>query len=303
MRIRTKSIVTAIALLSLVSGAVGCRMNGTGPWYNPQSYSWHNPFNHGDAPARDDAPAHAMTAKPSMGMSPEVSIPPGGYAQHGSAEADFFAGSSQKPMATQYSPAQNESVQVAANPYAVQDPAAVAGMQSSYNPYAMQAQNLTPNANYQQTSARSYENNATTAIPSNNVQGYGQQYNQQFGEQPASPHMHQGMTPSAIPQGGQNNPMPTSTPYSVTPNPYTTMAPSAVPNAFNVPSSSETTQSATNQYPVNHYANAQANYGVAAATPFDVNPQPATPAFPANPVATPTTNNGYMASPSNYQPY
>ena len=75
MRTRNNSLLTALALLSLVVGSVGCKMNG-GPWYKPGSYSMHNPFKSKD----DTAPAYYATPKPSIEAQPNVTPPPGGYA-------------------------------------------------------------------------------------------------------------------------------------------------------------------------------------------------------------------------------
>ena len=90
MRTRTKSIVAAFVLLSLVSGAIGCRSNG-GPWYNPKSYTWHNPLKSSEAPPYGVEGAAQANTRPSMGAQPNVNTPPGGYTNKED-EARFLAG-------------------------------------------------------------------------------------------------------------------------------------------------------------------------------------------------------------------
>ena len=78
MRVQFSSVVAIFIALLFVSGTVGCRSNG-GDWYNPNTYSWTNPF------ARDgqDSPRPSNTfanTKPSLDAHPtNISIPPGGY--------------------------------------------------------------------------------------------------------------------------------------------------------------------------------------------------------------------------------
>ena len=72
MRTPNNSPLTALVLLTIVIGVVGCKMNG-GPWYKPGSYSMHNPFK-----SQDDS-HHVTTTKPSIGAQPNVTPPPGGY--------------------------------------------------------------------------------------------------------------------------------------------------------------------------------------------------------------------------------
>ena len=79
MRTRNNSLLTALILLSLVVGAIGCKSNG-GPWYKPGSYAMHNPFKAKDEPLSSPYPDRTATTKPSMGAQPNVATPPGGYA-------------------------------------------------------------------------------------------------------------------------------------------------------------------------------------------------------------------------------
>ena len=146
MRTRTNSIVAAFVLLSLVSGAIGCRSNG-GPWYNPKSYAWHNPFKASEAPAFDAEGTAQANQKPSIGAQPNVNTPPGGYTNH-QEEARFLAGNGKKDtvMVPQYgvTPGTTDNSRIASttgtpapqsaypetpyNPYAAMDNTTTAGM-------------------------------------------------------------------------------------------------------------------------------------------------------------------------------
>jgi len=98
MRTRNHSFVTALVLLSLFSGAIGCQSNG-GAWYKPNSYSWHNPFKTGKetiSPYSDRTAA----AKPSAVAQPNVTAPPGGYSDK-SRDADLQAGKTEKQVQAQ----------------------------------------------------------------------------------------------------------------------------------------------------------------------------------------------------------
>ena len=83
MRIQHRYIFTVITVLLLISGSSGCRSNG-GAWYNPNTYSFSNPFNK-DAFAKDNLaplfnPSGSMAnKKPSLNASPNIDTPPGGY--------------------------------------------------------------------------------------------------------------------------------------------------------------------------------------------------------------------------------
>ena len=105
MRTRSNLIVTALVLLSLVSGAIGCKHTG-GPWYKTSSYSSHNPFK-----SKDDTlePYSRDYAKPSIGTNPNVTPPPGGYGDK-NAEARFNASRPEKQLTTQYGMGQDNRV-------------------------------------------------------------------------------------------------------------------------------------------------------------------------------------------------
>ena len=103
MQTRNNSIVAALVLLSLVSGAIGCKSNG-GAWYKPNSYSLHNPFKKEERnPFKKEEPIapYQATAKPSIGAQPNVTPPPGGYGNKAQ-EAEFTAGKMEKQVQPQY---------------------------------------------------------------------------------------------------------------------------------------------------------------------------------------------------------
>lgn len=261
MRTRTKSIVAALALLSLVSGAIGCKSNG-GPWYNPKSYAFHNPFKEGSEapPYRGEATAQA-NAKPSLDAQPHINTPPGGYAK--ADEAEFFAGS-QKAVQTQYGQG-TEMNRVASTTYPA--PEATPGAYSvpeSYNPYS------TPDpamANYQQTRyQQAYEQPANNPMP---------------GSHPAP------MT--TVPAPAESMPVygnPASNPAAA---PYGTTTPAASPYPIQP-------QPAQGQPVASPYANAPATYGVPAATPYNVDPAAAGAygnGYTANPSSYQPTTGGF----------
>ena len=79
MRMTPSSVVTVFVALLFVSGTVGCRSNG-GPWYNPKSYAFTNPFTKDkDNPAPPFSAGHTAQGKPSLGAKPNVDVPDGGY--------------------------------------------------------------------------------------------------------------------------------------------------------------------------------------------------------------------------------
>ena len=91
MRVHVSSIATAFVALLFVSGTVGCRSTG-GPWYNPKSYTFTNPFADSKNPfaGSKNSPSKNNTAppfstgaqansKPSADSQPNISVPPGGY--------------------------------------------------------------------------------------------------------------------------------------------------------------------------------------------------------------------------------
>ncbi len=158
MRTRIQTIVTAFVLLSLVSGAIGCRSNG-GPWYHPKTYSFHNPFGAKEAPLFGADESAQANARPSMGEQPNVNTPPGGYTNK-EEEARFNAGNKEKALLTQYDAASLRS-----------DTSRVASANTSvpqsfypdntinnpgYTPYGTYGGNdILPNAGYQHTTLHS----------------------------------------------------------------------------------------------------------------------------------------------------
>ncbi|GHT30628.1 hypothetical protein FACS1894214_0850 [Planctomycetales bacterium] len=274
MHIQFKLVLAFLAAVTLIFGATGCRSNGTGAWYSPKSYSLYNPFKKAEAdPYSSDRTSQAGTnSKPSLDAQPNVSVPPGGYANPGK-DSDFFANGNQKgqkAVQTQYGHGPgSEPVMTATNPYSVPETAStgystpVAGTEP-YNPYAAATyganEPVTP-SNFQQTRYYEPQNNAAPA-----AQPVMQQYPQTnsvlpnaadasavYGNQaPAS------AIPSNMPAG--QPPIPYSPAYPAAPAPY---------------------------------SNAPATYGIPAATPAETAPQGigAAPA-PA----------GYTANPSSYQP-
>lgn len=265
MRTQTQSIVAAIVLLSLVSGAVGCRSNGTGPWYHPKTYSWHNPFKESEAPAFKGEGAEQANKKPSMEATPNVSTPPGGYANPGK-ESGFLAGSQQKAVQTQYGHGAGSETNHAAqaSPYSVPEamtvasvPAPAVSSPEPYNPYAAAVDTnsvaATPGA-YQQT--RYYEQQQPVANPMT-----------------ASPAPMAPMADNAPvygnPYGAPSNPAPMNQSAQPAQSPYAPM-PTASP-----------------------YGNTQTTYGVPASTPYNVD-QPLPGGYTANPSSyQPTTTGGF----------
>ena len=80
MRVNFSFVVTIFVALLFVSGTTGCRSTG-GPWYNPTSYAFVNPFDK-DSPSKSNvAPPFDSLAneKPSLASQPNIGPPPGGY--------------------------------------------------------------------------------------------------------------------------------------------------------------------------------------------------------------------------------
>jgi len=89
MRTNISFIVTVFVTLLFVSSTVGCRMND-GPWYNPKSYAFSNPFakrievgRDNLAPPFNSTDALAGNNKPSADSRPNIEPPPGGYSSDG----------------------------------------------------------------------------------------------------------------------------------------------------------------------------------------------------------------------------
>ena len=110
MKIQTR-ITAALALLIAFGGAgIGCKSNGTGPWYKPSNYSFYNPFIPFE-PDPGQAPPAAMASenqRPSTLATPDIKSMPGGYAHQyaDSTPAGGAASVAQSPVAqgTGYNP-------------------------------------------------------------------------------------------------------------------------------------------------------------------------------------------------------
>ena len=83
MQVNFSLIAALSAALLLLPGTTGCRSNG-GPWYNPSTYAFSNPFASNPF-AKDGSLAPPFSAdalaesKPSLGSNPNIGLPPGGY--------------------------------------------------------------------------------------------------------------------------------------------------------------------------------------------------------------------------------
>jgi hypothetical protein len=80
MRVHVSPFFIIVVALLFVSGTVGCRNTGGGPWYNPSTYSFSNPFNReGQNPsAASNTP---QKVKPTLGETPNINTPPGGFTE------------------------------------------------------------------------------------------------------------------------------------------------------------------------------------------------------------------------------
>jgi hypothetical protein len=203
---RTTTIVTVLAVLSLVSGAVGCRSNGSGPWYQPNSYTWGNPFKTAE---NSTAPRHdyqqADNTKPSLGAQPSVTAPPSGYTSKESEDARFHPNTTQNTYGIS---ANQESSMVASaqspapsygSGYSAADSASYRPSYGSGDLTQNTAQNNTPNYQYQGSAAQPsvyppasnyQETSATTypTTPSYSNQPYGNNaVTQTAAQTPAAP--------------------------------------------------------------------------------------------------------------------
>ncbi len=277
MRTRSNSIVTALVLLSLVSGAIGCKSNG-GAWYKPNSYTWYNPFSSKDDPIPPYSGEHAATAKPSIGAQPNVAAPPGGYGDKAK-EAEFYAAKPEKQVQPQYGNTITGGSAPTSTPAADQNRVAMAdaplynGAPANYstpNPYSV------PDAYYQPNSGVTPASYQPTSIQQPNA-GY-QQPNAGY-QQPAAGYQQ----PAAYqqPTGYQPNGM--------SPNPAD-YAPSATPSPY----SPNTSVPATNYSPFAAQPEAQQGFGA----PVSTTTAPAANAYGAGYTAAPSYGSGYPATPS-----
>jgi hypothetical protein len=298
MRIRRKSFFVTLVCFSLVFGVVGCRSNG-GAWYNPKSYTWHNPFKSNEAPSFDaDGAAHA-TIKPSLGAHPSVTPPPGGYTSKED-EARFFAGNGKKEsnsiVIPQYGagtlPADGNRLASANVPTTLTTSGYIPTDQShsaygsANNSLATSGPQATP-THYQPTNY--HPDQPTTAIPSN-----------QPGVYPGS-----GYQGAGLPETGVAAPPVYQPSYNTTPTTPNSVTSYAVPNPqavnyspFGVQENTtvttptggygaqpQPTPTVPNYSPQQPFPPLTNNYGAPTAVPYN-----------ANPAA------GFTANPSNYQP-
>ncbi|MDR1270988.1 MAG: hypothetical protein LBK82_15845 [Planctomycetaceae bacterium] len=294
MHIRKNSIVATLVCFSFIFGVIGCRSNG-GAWYNPKSYTWHNPFQSNEAPSFDAEGTAHVTPKPSLGSQPNVTPPPGGYTSKDD-EARFFAGKSKENgsvLVPQYGatlPSDGNRVASANVPPAQTTPSYVPA--DSYNSYGTANNYGAANNNYGVANngiAAGYQTNPTqTTYQHTNM------YHQY--EQPATnvPSNQPGVYPGT---GFQENG--TVTPPVYQPS-YTTPASAPITAAPN------NSQFAANYAPFVAPENT-ATYGTQPATPtYNNMTQPVPPPNNGYGVPTATPNNidpaaGFTANPSSYQ--
>ena len=183
MRVHFSPIVTVFAALLLVSGTVGCRSNG-GPWYNPTTYSFSNPF----GKDRQTSPHSSSMAKtkPSLDAHPNISIPHGGYtdsASHAGSPGSSGGTMSSSPpehLAQYNNPTMQQNSPNPHGSYTVADPSQYspytyteshAGQGSSTSPY--------PNlANQGQQSPYPYRQESVQQAQNYPAMPYGEQYTQ-----------------------------------------------------------------------------------------------------------------------------
>lgn len=68
-----KSIVGTLILLSLFSGLIGCKSNGTGNWYSYKNYSFYNPLKAKDVAEKQAEEVTAIAAtNPAEQATPEA---------------------------------------------------------------------------------------------------------------------------------------------------------------------------------------------------------------------------------------
>lgn len=282
MRIQAKTIVTAFVLLSLVSGAIGCRYNGAGAKYNPGSYSFYNPFKGSEAPPYRQEETAGTTQKPHLEGAPNIQEAPGGYANPGT----------QKYVSTQYD-------------HLNQDPAAEHNRIASVPVYSdMSAPGNTSVYSHPETTYAPYQA-SDTYQPARYQLPY-DQGGQPTGVQQTAPPMwsdpgnpaanpmpmNQGTVPAGYqaPTGYQAPPASDAFPVYGNPMQQPVSQPIYQPQpAYEAPTGSVPTQSYGAQPSL--YENSQAIYGVPAATPATVDAMPNT-----------VQPSPYTVNPSTYQP-
>lgn len=94
MTIRMKKIAVLAAVVAVCGLGSGCTLKTGAPWYNPNSYVYHNPFgspkDHPNALAGHETDQSVLDAKrPSLESQPNIKTPAAGYSHN---EAPAFAG-------------------------------------------------------------------------------------------------------------------------------------------------------------------------------------------------------------------
>lgn len=124
MKIQIRMIAALAALLAIGGAGIGCKSNG-GPWHNPSSYSFYNPFSghkDEDLHAKQTDSSVLESQRPSLSATPDIKKPMGGYASQN--EAPAFKGNTQSSPSTNsiagsgYNPAQ----QIQTSPYSATSP-------------------------------------------------------------------------------------------------------------------------------------------------------------------------------------
>jgi hypothetical protein len=159
MQVHFSFTVTIFVALLFISGTVGCRINNDGPWYNPKTYAFTNPF----AKKESEAPPFtAGTNKPSLGALPDIDVAPGGYTDGSFAHRTGSSGGttvSTTPPAHwgQQNPVTPQGQSHPFGGYTVAEP-------SQYNPYDIapssslhSGQSVTPHSPFPQQSQYHYQ--------------------------------------------------------------------------------------------------------------------------------------------------
>jgi len=224
MRVHISSIVTIFAALLLVSGTVGCRSNG-GPWYNPATYSFSNPF----GKERQESPYSSNMAKtkPSLDSQPNISTPHGGYtdsaSRAGSPASTGGTVSSSPPehlaqYNSQYNPATQQNSPNPYSSYTVADPSQYSpytytesyGGQSGGQPYNGQGSPASPyqySANQGQQSPYQYRQEAVQHAQNYPAMPYGEQLTQTTYQTTSAyqPQPYQPQSANNVPAGPYGN--------------------------------------------------------------------------------------------------
>ena len=84
MKTVLKPILASTMIVTFLLCSVGCKSNGSGPWYHPKTYTLYNPFAGRDKGS--EAPPYVVQErdiqKPHLNHTPSISVPPGGYADN-----------------------------------------------------------------------------------------------------------------------------------------------------------------------------------------------------------------------------